>query len=326
MTRQAALLGATASCVAVAALATGVALTWPPSVIGLPEAGVVIRTAVPVVRLMATSLAVATFGLGLLRLLLPNASELDSVSRRAVLASAVGWVLTLAITLWLQASELSPAERVAAIGDEWSYGLEICGGRGLLSSIAAAVVVMVCSQGTRRWQQVAGLVPAAVGVIAVPLSGHASQGSQPWLTMTAIGLHVVAVAAWVGGLGAVAVVVTSDRVVLAEVLPRFSRVAELSIITVLITGLLLTPSRLTRQALPRVPQVLGALTGTPAGWLVLAKLACVVALAGLGGYTRWRILPVVARGERTAFLTFATLEITVMAAAIAVATALARPL
>jgi putative copper resistance protein D len=167
---------------------------------------------------------------------------------------------------------------------------------------------------------------ALVGLVAVPVTGHASQGDAPWLTTPAITLHMCAVSLWVGGLALVTVLVAGNRSALSLVLPRFSTVAGGAIATVAVTGVMLAGPRLTNDITPHTSVLLHALFETPAGWLVLGKLAGLTLLAATGGFIRQILLPAVRRKETVALATLATVELTVMAVTIAIATVLARPL
>ena len=143
--------------------------------------------------------------------------------------------------------------------------------------------------------------PAAVGVLVVALlgtltpalTGHAGSSADHELAVVTVALHVTAAALWVGGLGAVLVVAAPRPRLLAAVLPRFSKLAGGCLACVVVSGVLNAILRVTSWA---------ALVTTGYGWLVLAKSACVVVLAGLGGLARHRLaagkLPVLRLGGR----------------------------
>ena len=90
-----------------------------------------------------------------------------------------------------------------------------------------------------------------------------------------VAVHAGAAALWVGGLGAVLVLVAPHRALLDEVLPRFSRLAGGCVVAVGLTGL-------AQRAAPA--RILGGRWSARGyGGLVLAKIVLLVLLAGLGG-------------------------------------------
>ncbi|MFJ8466305.1 copper resistance CopC/CopD family protein [Streptomyces swartbergensis] len=107
---------------------------------------------------------------------------------------------------------------------------------------------------------------------------HASAGIQVPVAMTSSVLHLVATGVWLGGL--VALLLTLRRAsvgALAEVVPRFSRIAFASVTVLAVTGLYQSWRGLGSLA---------ALTGTSYGRLLLAKLLAVTALLLAAGYSR----------------------------------------
>ncbi|MCF0080278.1 copper resistance CopC/CopD family protein [Streptomyces lomondensis] len=107
---------------------------------------------------------------------------------------------------------------------------------------------------------------------------HASAGIQVPLAMTSSVLHLLATGVWLGGL--VALLLTLRRSSgedLAEVVPRFSRIAFASVTVLAVTGLYQSWRGLGS---------LSALTGTSYGRLLLAKLVAVTALLLMAGYSR----------------------------------------
>jgi copper transport protein len=124
---------------------------------------------------------------------------------------------------------------------------------------------------------------------------HASAGIQVPLAMTSSVLHLVATGVWLGGL--VALLLTLRRAsvdALTEVVPRFSRIAFISVTVLAVTGLYQSWRGLGSLA---------ALTGTSYGRLLLAKLVAVTALLLAAGYSRrWtaRLAAPAAAAARTA--------------------------
>jgi putative copper resistance protein D len=165
-------------------------------------------------------------------------------------------------------------------------------------------------------------VRAAVALFALlplPVTGHATNLEWRDFTMISLELHVLGAVAWTGGLGAVVVLVATNRSLLAAALPRFSRLATVCLGVVAATGLFNAVMELTTNH-----SLTDALFGTGYGALVLLKLTCLALLAGLGGNIRWRLLPAIVRHQRTALVSWAALELSVMGLAFGFAVVLSR--
>ncbi|MEU1939049.1 copper resistance protein CopC [Streptomyces coeruleorubidus] len=140
----------------------------------------------------------------------------------------------------------------------------------------------------------AGATLAVALALTWAAAEHASAGIQVPVAMTSSVLHLVATGVWLGGL--VALLLTLRRAsvdALTEVVPRFSRIAFASVIVLVVTGFYQSWRGLGSLA---------ALTGTPYGRLLLAKLVAVTALLLAAGYSRrWTArLAVPAAAARTA--------------------------
>ncbi len=134
-------------------------------------------------------------------------------------------------------------------------------------------------------------VPLAYLVLVPALSGHGSTQSPVALVFSANAIHVAAISVWIGGLAALLFVVPratrelepADRSrLLAATLARFSRVALISVIAILATGLLQA------YVLVRHPS---ALIDTGYGRAVLIKFVLLLALIGIGAYHRRSSIP-----------------------------------
>ncbi|MFI6121575.1 copper resistance CopC/CopD family protein [Streptomyces sp. NPDC051064] len=120
-------------------------------------------------------------------------------------------------------------------------------------------------------------------VIAIGIAGtwalaeHASTGIQPGIAMPVDVLHLLAVAAWLGGLTALLVALYRTPDVTGSAVRRFSRVAFGSVIVLAATGLY--------QSWRQVGSW-SALTGTRYGQLLLVKVALVAVLLGVAWISR----------------------------------------
>ncbi|MEU3849055.1 copper resistance protein CopC [Streptomyces sp. NPDC029554] len=131
---------------------------------------------------------------------------------------------------------------------------------------------------TRPVVRVSGTALAVALALTWAMAEHASAGIQVPVAMASSVLHLLATGVWLGGL--VALLLTLRRAPvdgLAEVVPRFSRVAFTSVAVLAVTGLYQSWRGLGS---------LSALTGTSYGRLLLAKLAAVTVLLWAAGHAR----------------------------------------
>ncbi|MEU9572158.1 copper resistance protein CopC [Streptomyces massasporeus] len=127
---------------------------------------------------------------------------------------------------------------------------------------------------------IGGVVVAAGLAASWAMSEHASVGLQSGIAMPVDVLHLLAVAAWLGGLGALLVALyraPADTPVDAPAVRRFSQVAFGSVLALVATG--------TYQSWRQLGSW-SAFTDTRYGQLLLAKIALVVVLVGVAWISR----------------------------------------
>ncbi|MGI5427000.1 copper resistance protein CopC [Streptomyces sp. CA-179760] len=127
---------------------------------------------------------------------------------------------------------------------------------------------------------IGGVVVAAGLAASWAMSEHASVGLQAGISMPVDVVHLLAVAAWLGGLGALLVALyraPADAPVDASAVRRFSRVAFGSVLALIATG--------TYQSWRQLGSW-SAFTDTRYGQLLLAKIALVVVLVGVAWISR----------------------------------------
>ncbi|MGP4000018.1 copper resistance CopC/CopD family protein [Streptomyces sp. 8N706] len=208
-----------------------------------------------------------------------------------------GWVALTASTLVLLLLR-SPYTGSGKLGDAFDLGglravLETKTGAALVSRLlllaAAAVFVAVLFGAYARREEtkerkdlafglgVGGAVVGAGLAATWALAEHASTGLQPGVAMPVDVLHLLAVAAWLGGLAALLVALYRGPAVERTAVRRFSRLAFGSVILLAATGLY--------QSWRQVGSW-NALTSTSYGRLLLVKLALVAVLVGFGWFSR----------------------------------------
>ncbi|WP_439938664.1 copper resistance CopC/CopD family protein [Nocardia sp. N13] len=128
---------------------------------------------------------------------------------------------------------------------------------------------------------------ALVALAAPSLVGHSRAFTPSPLLVAADVLHVVAGATWLGGLLGLVLTMRAlagREVLAAQTLARFSTLAGGVLLAVAASGTFLAW------------RILGSWEGlveTSYGWLLLAKVAIALVVAGIGGWNRWRVLPAV---------------------------------
>ncbi|MBW4719518.1 copper resistance D family protein [Saccharothrix obliqua] len=308
-------------------LALGLSTT--PVDVGVAQPAAVVRFAHPLLRTLLDLAATATVGLSLLPKLLgpsrPNLTEpVLRVARPAAVVAAAVWVLAALLSIVLRAYETRP-DVALTMGSVVDYVQRVGAGQGLLFSAVCAL----CSLGVgvvavRRGEAVPAelrILVSMFGILPLPVTGHAANWEYHDYSMISMELHVLGAAAWTGGLGALIALVAHRRGLLAEALPKFSRLATAALLAVSATGLF---NGLLELALNPVHSLPGSLFTTSYGLILLGKVVCAGVLALLGAHIRWRLLPHIARHRATALIGWAAVELTVMGVAFGLAVVLSR--
>jgi len=216
-------------------------------------------------------------------------SALHPDTLREILGTRFGTVWSIAAGCWVGTAALAavllgrvPALRAATARAEGG------GGRGAATARAEGGDVR---GGAARTAVLAGLGVLVAYLVAAPaLSGHASSQNQLVLLPANI-LHVGAMTVWLGGLACLlaAVPAATRRLapgertrLLAGVLERFSAVALVSVIVLLVAGLV--------QAYVLIRH-LDLIFTTAFGRAVFIKLVLLLGLIGLGALNRQRTVP-----------------------------------
>ncbi|WP_416518622.1 copper resistance CopC/CopD family protein [Streptomyces achromogenes] len=211
-----------------------------------------------------------------------------------------GWIALTAATLWLLLLRGSYTTS-GAFADV--FDLDLLGqvlqtktgaalvSRLLLLAAAALFVAVLFGTYTRREDAtekrdltfglaVGGVVVAAGLATSWAMAEHASTGLQPGLAMPVDVVHLLAVAAWLGGLTALLTALyraPAEQPVQAAAVRRFSRLAFGSVLALVLTGVYQSWRQLGSWS---------AFTETRYGQLLLAKIALVAVLVGIAGLSR----------------------------------------
>ncbi|MEU7557308.1 copper resistance CopC/CopD family protein [Streptomyces eurythermus] len=211
-----------------------------------------------------------------------------------------GWIALTAATLWLLLlrGSYTSSGRFADVFDLDLLGqvLQTKTGAALVSRLlllaaAALFVAVLFGTYTRREDvtekrdltfglAVGGVVVAAGLATSWAMAEHASTGLQPGLAMPVDVVHLLAVAAWLGGLTALLTALyraPAEHPVEAAAVRRFSRLAFGSVLALVVTGVYQSWRQLGSWS---------AFTDTRYGQLLLAKIALVAVLVGIAGLSR----------------------------------------
>jgi putative copper export protein len=237
---------------------------------------------------VADYLGTAVFlgGLLFLTLLWPAGAEVRA-ARRLI---STGWVLGLLGTLaaiglegaWAIQGTPADAIRPEVLGQvlDMQFG-QVWVAKALLWVLAGVVLVDLLQRGAKGVRSLSfrlGTAAVGFGLLRIAgLTGHSQDAELRVVTQVADLVHLVGIVAWIGGLAMLLFGVLPRRSVdeLAAVLPRYSTLAMVSMLTIVLAGLVLSW------------QVVGswdALFGTGYGQLLLIKLgvlAVVLAIAQL---------------------------------------------
>jgi len=156
-----------------------------------------------------------------------------------------------------------------------------------IARLASVVVFLVVGRLPFRFACRIGLLLVLGVSLTTSLTGHADDWGDLTLRVFADWVHVTSSAVWVGGLfGIAAIVMRSVRVwpggVMATVAGRFSRLAGLCLLLVVLTGMY--------NAFVQLPFI-SALWTTSYGQALLAKLVVVLGVLGLGALNRYTLVP-----------------------------------
>lgn len=310
-------LGATVAGVLLAAAADGV----------LPDAT---TAGVTVSRTAMDVAGVAVVGLALLEVLLPagdqRAAPVLARTGRTALAAAGAWLVAVLFAIAFGAAAAFARPVTAVEPDELvTWATRLGAGQGMLLVACATGLVVGCAVvRVRRPSLVPPRVVLATALFAVitpAVTGHSGAAhSYQLVAVVGVGIHVAAAAAWVGGLGAILVLVASRRGLLVAVLPRFSRLAAVCIAAVAATGVLTAAVRLPPAlAHVRWEAAVQLYLATGTGQLLVAKTAALCVVGCLGWLTRRRMA-----ASRMPLLLWAGYEVTLMAVALGLAAALTQ--
>ncbi len=292
-----------------------------PAATGLQDPGALVRWGLPVVRVAHDLAAALTLGLLLLAAVaVPDRAPtaLALAPRLAIITGSV-WIAAGLIGVVLGFSDISGTP-LASSGfwaqfQHFVWSIETLR-EGLISALLAAIAVTLATISSRRVVTLWAGIVSLIAILPLALAGHSASTTEHETAVNALAFHLVGAAAWVGGLGALALLRPTLGQWLPVVVERYSTVAAWSLFTVACSGVVSAAVRMSG---------LGDL-GTAYGALIIAKVVALVVLGGLGVAQRRQVVARLRENPSAAgvFARLVVVELAVMGATIGIATALAR--
>jgi len=261
------------------------------------------------------------------------AAELRSRLYRILAGLAVGLVVAGALCIVLQGAVaggfgLAEAFRWNTVDSVLQTHFGKAFGFQLGFAALTAIVAFAASSSRKQVVGPLALVPAVCLLPTVAAAGHAQTSGA--IALVADVVHTVAASTWVGGLGFTVLALLlagKDRWPLAaRAVPLFSILAVAAVVTLVAAGALrgseeLVPSGTGLREWPRT--VWEGLWHTTYGQLLLAKIALVLPLLGLGAYNNRYAVPrlrkqIASVVEQRRFLRVAGAELLIVAAVVGV--------
>ncbi len=263
-----------------------------------------------------------------------HAPEHPAFSRALAIAAAAGPVWTLSAIAVLVLTYSDVAGQGLSGDAEFTRALvyfmtDIDTGRAWLAVTIIGAVVTTALFGVRSLGGLAlTLILALIGLVPAALIGHSSSSSDHSAAVNSLGLHLVGVSVWVGGIILLALLSGilagpkpgAGTDITEPTLRRFSALAGFAFVLVFASGVINASIRVTNWA---------DLFGSPYGQLILAKAAATVVLGGIGLMHRQWVIPQLGRQgsaftARRVLWQLVIVELLIMGATSGVAVALSR--
>ncbi|GAA3332901.1 copper transporter [Curtobacterium albidum] len=288
----------------------------------IADPGAVVRFGLPIARLVVDLAAAATIG-GLALTTVGLSRSRPEWNRAIDIAAGAAGVWTVAAAVATFFTFLSVAGSRISLDEQFGQSMGVfltgtdLGLAWLVTVLVAAAVTVLCFAVRARGMVALTAGIAMIGLIPIAQQGHAAGTASHDSAVTALGLHLVGAALWVGGLVLVVLlrgVLGGDR--LALVVGRYSSIALGCFVLVAVSGVASAQIRV------------GAFSnlGSPYGVLVIVKSAALLAIGVLGAVHRRRTIRSLTAepGRRGPFWTLVLVELAVMGVASGFAAALGR--
>ncbi len=176
-----------------------------------------------------------------------------------------------------------------ADGRVWSTGLATVYGRtSLLALCAFAAALLALRLRHEPWLKLMAAVGLVLLGLAVSTSGHASAAEPQWLMRSALFVHIVCIAWWVGALYPLVLLLRLERRIATPPLLYFSAAIPYAIVPLVASGIVLAVVQLGWP---------GPAWFSGYGAVLAAKLALLVVLFAIASWNRWVLTAPAAAGE-----------------------------
>lgn len=305
---------------AVLAVFVGLAIGGGAAPQEIADPGALVRYGVPVATLIV-NLSVAVT-IGAIAMALWALATADAAYRSAIdIAAASALVLTIAsaattLLTFLNISQV-PFTLDQGFGDKLGFFLTQVGlGQSWLAiTLISAAVTVLCFAVTNQTALFFVGLLAVGALVPMALQGHAAGTSGHDIAMTSLGLHILFVCIWLGGLATIALL---KRMIPGPRLPiiveRYSTLALISFIVVAASGVVNSAVRLGSWSA----------LATSYGTILILKVIALVLLGIFGLWQRAIILRRMHASKPGAFAWFVAIELIILGIASGLAAALAR--
>lgn len=216
-------------------------------------------------------------------------APLPPAARRGALGLALAGLVVAPLTLGLQGLDALALPLPALFdGGTWAAGLATS---YALTAGAATLGFLVAIAALLWHSRLAGILAAAIGALAIALSGHASAAAPQVLTRPMVFLHMAGLLFWIGALCPLAMLLRTPADAAATALARFSRGIPYAVAPLVVSGVTLA---IVQMGAPG-PAWLGGY-----GVILAMKLGLLVALFGLALWNRLALTRPALAGEARA--------------------------
>lgn len=233
-----------------------------------------------------------------------DATEHPAFARALAVAAAAGAAWTLSAVAVLVLTYADVAGQSLSGTPEFTASLvyfmtDIQTGQAWLAVTIIAAIVTTALFGVRSLAGLAlTLVLALGGLVPSALIGHSASSSDHEGAINSLGLHLVGVSTWVGGIIMLAVLsgilrgskASGTKDITEQTLSRFSALAGFAFVLVFASGIVNASIRVTSFS---------ALVGSAYGQIILAKAFATIVLGGIGFMHRQWVIPQLGRKSMT---------------------------
>ncbi len=304
----------------VAALVAGLIIGGGAAASELADPGETVRWGLPIAKnVMNVAMAIAAGSLVFAAFALSPSSKNLNRAQNLSAFGAVLWAVSGAANFLFTYLSISGSvfSAEATFGTSlYMFATDIELGQSLAINLALAVMLSALVIAFRSLTSTLLLAALALAAL-VPLAliGHAAGSAGHAMAVNSLGMHLVAIVVWVGGLVALFVVRGETAEQSAALVKRYSTLALISFALVAVSGL---GSASLRIDLTELSSAYGS--------ILVFKVGALVLLGVFGAVYRLRLIGRLSLGESQgkAFWRLAAVEFLIMGAAIGLATALAR--